>query len=151
MCIWSSKLTTGRVWNHLELSDPLVCDNHAQFQLVYIDSLILHDIYFVNYVNSCKVTFWKNFDMRKNMFSTGTPFTERCLCFLCCGRNMTDDSELHITQRAVSYRYALHALLLVQMSVLQSTVLPSAVSNWDSEFSFPLNLSYSRKNTISWL
>lgn len=40
--------------------------------------------------------------------------------------DMTDDCELNVTQWAVSDRYALRALVLVQMSLLHSSILPSA-------------------------
>lgn len=57
-----SQLTTRSVLT-LELSDSLVFVNHAYFKLVFVDPLTLCDVYFVNYVNICRITLWKNTDM----------------------------------------------------------------------------------------
>lgn len=49
--------------NSLELSDSLVCVNHAYFIPSFVDPPILHDVYFINYVNICRITLWKNTNM----------------------------------------------------------------------------------------
>lgn len=54
------------------------------------------------------------------MFLIGTLVGITCHSFLFCGKDATDDSDLHVTQSSINYRYALLALLLVQMSVLVS-------------------------------
>lgn len=46
--------------------------------------------------------------------------------FLVRRKYMTDDHELNVTQWVVSDRYALRALVLVQMSLLHSTIFPLA-------------------------
>lgn len=135
-CTCMSQLTTRRVLT-LELSNSLVFVNHAYFKLVFVDPLILCDVYFVNYVNICRITLWKNTDMCENMFSRGTVVVITYHSLLCCGKDATDDSELCVTQLSVNYRYALLVLWLVQMWVLQSPVLPLATSSLDSD-PFPL-------------
>lgn len=58
------------------------------------------------------------------MFSTGLAAVITCHCLLGCGKDANYDSELHVNQPPVNYRYALLALLLVQMSLLQPPILP---------------------------
>lgn len=50
------------------------------------------------------------------------------------GEDMTNYTELKIAQKAVSDRYALHALVLVQMLEIQHTLLPLAALNWASSW-----------------
>lgn len=110
------KTDNKQSFKFLELSDSLVCVNHAYIKLIFMDSPSRHDIHYVSYVNICRIALWKNIDM----FSTGTLTVVTYHCLLCCGKDTTDDPELHVTQSSVNYRYALHGLLLVQTSVTAS-------------------------------
>lgn len=65
----------------------------------------------------------------ENLSSEGMPSTADAdvVSFFFVRREyMTDDCELNVTQWVVSDRYALRALVLVQMSLLHSTIFPLA-------------------------
>lgn len=114
--MYSLVKTDKESFKFLELSDSLVCANHAYFKLIFMDLHICNDIHYVSYVNICRIALWKNIDM----FSTGTLTVITYHCLLCCRKDMTDGPELHVTQSSVNYRYALHGLLLVQTSLTAS-------------------------------